>query len=83
MVKNATTAGTNWLLHDTARSNGNVSNAELYPNLSYAEQAYSTFDILSNGFKVRDNSFGNANTNGATHVYAAFAENPFSISRAR
>ena len=72
------------MLHDTARSNGNVSNAELYPNLSYAEQAYSTFDILSNGFKVRDNSFGNANTNGATHVYAAFAESPFAANnRAR
>jgi hypothetical protein len=37
-------------------------------------------DIVSNGFKIRTNS---ADRNTGTFVYAAFAENPFKIARAR
>jgi len=40
------------------------------------------FDGLSNGFKIRGNSLG-INASGGTYIYAAFAENPFNIARAR
>ena len=36
-------------------------------------------DFVSNGFKLR-NSLGASNSNGASHIYMAFAENPFVTS---
>ena len=50
---------------------------DLFPNLEDSEGTGGTdIDILSNGFKLRDN-FAGRNGSGATFVYAAFAENPF------
>ena len=74
----------NWILIDTVRDAYNVSNARLFPNLSNAEQANANgnIDVLSNGFKFRNTTADN-NANGVTHIYAAFAENPFSLARAR
>ena len=37
------------------------------------------FDILSNGFKLRQD-FSHLNADGAAHVYMAFAEQPFVTS---
>jgi hypothetical protein len=54
----------------------------LYPNLADAEPGGDDIDFLSNGFKMRD-TFSYLNASGGTYVYAAFAENPFNISRAR
>ena len=82
LYKNATTAGTNWILVDTARDTYNVLTAGLRPNLSNAEAAPDTMDILSNGFKMRD-SGQQGNASGATIIGFAWAENPFSIARAR
>ena len=39
-------------------------------------------DSLSNGFKIRGTD-ANTNTNSATYIYMAFAENPFKYSLAR
>jgi hypothetical protein len=83
MVKNSSNTF-DWELVDTSRDpiNG-VNNNRLQPNLSAAESAgYSTFDILSNGFKVRS-STNNWNGSGNTIIYACFAENPFQYARAR
>jgi len=33
-------------------------------------------DFLSNGFKFRDSTNGDSNTNGGTYIYMAFAEAP-------
>jgi hypothetical protein len=41
-----------------------------------------SIDLVSNGFKIR-NSNANENTNGATYIYMAFAENPFKNALAR
>lgn len=74
-----------WYLYDTSRMPYNVTNTPLYPNTSGAESsANSAFnvDILSNGFKVRT-TYQDLNLSGTTYIYAAFAENPFKISRAR
>jgi hypothetical protein len=73
-----------WQLLDSARSDYNVMDDALFPNLSNAETAVSAYntDFLSNGFKLRDaDSFRNGS--GSTFIYAAFAESPFQYARAR
>ena len=83
MVKKSSAAG-NWLIFDTSRSPYNVQADALFPNLSNAETTTTSYnnDFLSNGFKIRT-SDGSWNDSGVTYVYAAFAESPFTISRAR
>lgn len=72
-----------WVIYDTSRQTYNANSARIYPNLSNAEQTgTSPIDILSNGFKCRDTD-DQQNASGGTYIYAAFAENPFNISRAR
>jgi hypothetical protein len=72
----------NWIIHDTARDEYNVTSKELIPNSSGAEGATTPFDILSNGFKMRS-SGGGINGSGGTYIYAAFAEAPFKYANAR
>jgi hypothetical protein len=73
----------NWVIWDAVRNAYNVANSILLPNSSAAEfSPDAKIDILSNGFKIRDNS-SDSNVNGATYVYAAFAEAPLNYSRAR
>jgi len=76
----------NWFVIDTSRSSHNVSLDALRPNLDGAEVNSPTttysIDILSNGFKLRT-SAADSNTNGATFIFAAFAETPFRNSLAR
>ena len=74
-----------WAILDTSRSTYNVQNDELYPNSSIAETAAGAprLDSLSNGFKIRNGGGAAINASGGTYIYAAFAENPFKISRAR
>jgi hypothetical protein len=71
-----------WMTIDSKRDSYNVASQQLYPNASNAEGSSAVVDFLSNGFKARSNS-NEINTPGATYIYAAFAEHPFSISRAR
>ena len=84
MIKDATSSG--WFhVHDTARDPENVSGARLFWGDSNSEQpndsAYG-FDLLSNGFKLR-NSHSESNDSGQTYIYAAWAENPIKTARAR
>jgi hypothetical protein len=74
-----------WVIQDTARRTFNPMETSLYPNLSNAEATGETFrvqDTLSNGFKIRASAV-DCNASGGTYIYAAFAENPFSIALAR
>ena len=87
LVKRTDSAPYDWAMMDTSRDTYNVAYQTLWSNLSNAE--YTTTgstgmatDILSNGFKMRGTNTEN-NASGGTYVYAAFAENPFRISRAR
>jgi hypothetical protein len=83
-IKRTNSTG-NWIDLDTSRSTYNSADAYISLNASSAEAtgAYNT-DILSNGFKLRyADSYGDVNASGSTYIYAAFAENPFTISRAR
>ena len=76
-----------WYINDAARDTYNVTGKSLRAQSSDAEASTggansSTWDILSNGFKLRD-SGGGTNASGGTYVFAAFAESPLSYARAR
>jgi len=82
MVK-AYSGGTGeWPLIDSSRGAYNVASPELYASLTQADTSSNMFDLLSNGFKSRSTN-ANCNASGVLYIYAAFAENPFNISRAR
>jgi hypothetical protein len=83
LIKQSSVSGNSWQLLDTARETINPNDQVLFPNLSNAEGTLNaTFDFLSNGLKIRTTD-GTVNTNGATYIYMAFAENPFKHSLAR
>jgi hypothetical protein len=71
-----------WLMVDTSRSPYNLATTYLYANASFSEMTYNLFDVLSNGFKLRDN-FASWNASGGTYVGFAWAESPFQYARAR
>ena len=75
-----TNSGSNWEMIDTARDPDNVANQQIFANLTIPYPNYTFGDVVSNGFKIRDNSSGlqgNYNTSGQTYIFAAFAEHPF------
>ena len=77
-------ATNSWVLYDNVRDpNGNPQSYYLIPNSSGVEGTTpDAIDFLSNGFKIR---YANAsvNTSGQTHIYMAFASNPFKNSLAQ
>lgn len=72
----------NWQMIDTSINPYNNAGTDLFTNLANAETSGYAFDILSNGFKQRDNGAGQ-NASGGTYIYMAFAENPFKNALAR
>jgi len=78
MVKR-TDSSNNWHMHDNKRVPFNSNNKTLYANTGDAEGT-EDFDMLSNGFKLRE-SGGGYNASGGTYIYMAFAEHPFVSSK--
>jgi hypothetical protein len=78
-----TSSAADWVIYDSVRGPSNANYPWLYPNSSSAEVATETVDFLSNGFKIRSESGVTMFPDGATFIYAAFAENPFKNSLAR
>jgi len=73
-----TDSAANWRLHDNKRQSYNAQEALLQPSTSDAEISNGgnyDFDMLSNGFKLR-NSGSYQNASGGTFIYMAFAEEP-------
>ena len=83
LIKRTDAGANNWLILDTSRGPYNVIGPNIYANLSNAENTPNYIDSLSNGFKIRVPTDADINGSGATYIYAAFAENPFTIARAR
>ena len=75
LYKNTSTAD-NWFLHDNKRQGFNETNQYLLAEDSRAELTDMGFEILSNGFKLRQ-TFNSVNGSGASYIYLAFAESPF------
>ena len=81
LIKGATVTGAWWLI-DCKRSTYNLVDKLLFANLSNAEDTYGSVDLLSNGFKIRNNN-SDDNTGTYTYIGMAFAEFPFKYSLAR
>ena len=77
-----TDSADDWNMFDTARSTYNVMGHDLLANRSDSEYTGTYIDALSNGFKVRETN-ASRNASGGTYIGYAFAENCFSIARAR
>jgi hypothetical protein len=83
LVKRTDASGYAWVVMDSSRSTYNVVENSLAPNSADAEYTnLFDLDLLSNGFKWRSVQTSE-NASGGTYIYAAFAENPFNIARAR
>ena len=82
LIKGSSFATTGWAIYDAVRNTFNVANNLLTAESSSAETNYPEIDLLSNGFKLRGTN-PTWNYSGQTHIYAAFAENPFQYARAR
>lgn len=82
IVKRSDSSGTSWLIIDTSLNPSNNAANYLIADNATAQNTDNGFDILSNGFKLR-NSGSTENASGGTYIYAAFAENPFKNSLAR
>jgi len=80
MIKN-TNVSNNWVMHDNKRKTFNPNGTYFYPNSNSAEVNYDPYsiDLLSNGFKTRNNN-DQWNSSGNTFIYMAFAESPFTTS---
>jgi hypothetical protein len=88
MIKCSSAGSTSWQIVDAARPGYNVIDLRLRADTSESESSltnsFNNVDFLSNGFKIRGSAGSDTNTNGATYIYAAFAESPFAANnRAR
>ena len=83
MIKR-TDATKGWMMIDSTRNPNNLVRGTLYPHANYAEHTGTGhgIDLLSNGFKIREDN-DRHNASGGEYVYMAFAEHPFKVSRAR
>jgi hypothetical protein len=82
LAKN-TMISSHWFITDVERDTFNVCTHQLMPNVNNPEDSASViFDILSNGFKVR-NTGDQVNGGNDTIVYMAFAECPLKYANAR
>ena len=70
-------AAQNWPIVDTKRDAYNIANKRVFANLASGDDTGipNYLDILSNGFKCRDNNVS-YNDSGGTYIYTAFAEAP-------
>ena len=85
MIKRTDSGSGDWRILDNMREGRNPDNDFLEANDSQAEASANPnnyFDIVSNGFKIR-NSSSSQNANGGTYIYLAFAETPFKFANAR
>jgi len=81
MVKSTNNTSSWWII-DNKRSPFNPADETLYPNLTNAEETWSSafIDFTSNGFKLR---YNHGILNNGNYIYLAFAETPFKYSNAR
>jgi hypothetical protein len=78
MIKPTNTTGY-WVMFDNSRDIDNPATQYLLANTGDAEQIDTGIDFCSNGIKLRSTG-GSINGSGNTHIYMAFAENPFVTS---
>jgi len=78
MVKKS--SGTqSWYIGDNKRLGYNPKNENVNADTSGTEFSQDNWDVLSNGFKIKNNGAG-VGTDGDTYIFMAFAEQPFVTS---
>ena len=80
MVK--TNDADNWTIFDIARDTYNTVSSRIYANDTSAEVVSGAVDFVSNGFKIQTSGFY-VNRSATDIIFAAFAETPFKLTRAR
>ena len=76
LLVKSSTSGENWHIKDSTRDSYNPIAATLLPNSANSElNLTNSMDLLSNGFKIRTNSYSGENSSN-TFIFAAFAEHP-------
>ena len=75
MVKCTSHTG-NWVIKDTTRSPNNPSTDNLYANETLSTQSALDIDLLSNGFKIREERT-DTGYDTREYIYMAFASSPF------
>jgi hypothetical protein len=83
MVKNADAGSRYWVMLDSARNTFNPVQNALITNETLAEDTGYLVDFTANGFKLRVGDSTQLNTGTNTHIYLAFADQPFNLARAR
>jgi len=86
MIKAASVATNGWVIMDNARSSDNPNGETIFANTSnteYTNISPREMDFVSNGFKIRAGAGTERNTSGATYIFAAFAESPFTTANAK
>jgi hypothetical protein len=73
MIKHYTGGGNDWIIKDNKSPGSNVTTKVLFPNADYSEGNGAYIDLLSNGFKLRNNE-GNSNDDGTVYLYLAFGQ---------
>jgi len=74
----------NWFILDSTRSAINEADDRLNADANSLESTgNSDIDFLSNGVKIRTASTAGINQTNDTHIYLAFAEQPFKFANAR
>ena len=83
MIKCSSKVGdssTHWVIKDNKRDTTNPNSANLYANLSNAEDNVTTADVnfFGNGFQPAG-TFDGINESGQTYIYMAFAADPTAV----
>jgi hypothetical protein len=80
-----TDSAASWLIYDNKRDTFNQMQYPLFADLANVEYTSNLLhvDFLSNGFKIRNATYGETNASGGTYIYLAFAEAPFKFANAR
>jgi len=82
IIKNTDADSRWWIVKSDKLPAYNVTDTGMGFNSTDDEGSLSSIDILSNGFKIRNNG-SYTNTNGATYIYLAIAAFPFKYANAR
>lgn len=84
MIKNTSTASTEWIIVDNERDKDNVVQHVLNPNDTTTDDVSTNLlDFVSNGFKLRSGTSRANEGSSNLMIYAAFAETPFKYANAR
>lgn len=82
VITKQTNGAGSWFLFDNKRNGYNETDPYLLANVANVEATDLGWDLLSNGFKIR-NTYAATNGSNNTFIYLAFAESPFKNARAR